>query len=192
MRAESLSKNWWLVLLRGIAAVLFGLTALLWPGLTFAVLVLAFGAYLLVDGVFTLVSGLMRIGKASRWWVFALEGLVSIVVGVLTFIWPGVTALALLYLIAAWAVITGVLEIVAAITLRKEIDNEWLLGLSGLVSVILGVLLVFQPAAGSLAVIWMMGAYALIFGILLIALSFRLRTWRTPHSGNSGSTYQAV
>jgi uncharacterized membrane protein HdeD (DUF308 family) len=190
MTVESLSRNWWLVLLRGIAAVLFGLTAFFWPGLTFAVLVLAFGAYVLIDGVFSLVSGFMSIGKSSRWWVFVLEGLVSIVMGVLTFVWPGVTALALIYLIAAWAVITGVLEVAAAIRLRKEIDNEWMLALSGVASVLLGILLVFQPAAGSVAVIWMIGAYALIFGVLMIVLSFRLRSWRKQNSGTRGNTYQ--
>lgn len=191
MTTETFARHWWLVLLRGIAAVLFGLTAFLWPGVTFVVLVLAFGAYVLIDGVFTLVSGLMRVGKTSRWWVFVLEGLVSIVVGILTFIWPGVTGLALLYLIAAWAIITGVLEVAAAIRLRKEIDNEWMLGLSGVASIILGMLLVFQPAAGSVAVIWMIGAYALIFGILLITLSFRLRSWRSHPPRNTG-TYQPV
>ncbi len=191
MTTETLARHWWLVLLRGIAAVVFGLTAFLWPGLTFVVLVLAFGAYVLIDGVFTLISGLMRIGNSSRWWVFVLEGLVSIGVGILTFVWPGVTGLALLYLIAAWAIVTGGLEVAAAIRLRREIDNEWLLGLSGVASIVLGVLLVFQPAAGSVAVIWMIGAYALIFGILLIALSFRLRSWR-PQRPRNTSTYQTV
>src|SRR5262245_7702154 len=124
MSAETLARNWWLVVLRGVLAVLFGLTAFVWPGVTCLVLVLFFGAYAFVDGVFAVITGLVRFGESSRWWIFLLEGLVGIAVGVVTFLWPGITSLALIYLVAAWAIVTGVLEIGAAIRLRREISNE--------------------------------------------------------------------
>ncbi|MGH2522060.1 MAG: HdeD family acid-resistance protein, partial [Anaerolineales bacterium] len=143
------------------------------------VLVLLFGAYALVDGLFALITGLTRYGESPRWWVFLIEGLVGIAAGILTFVWPGLTGVILLYLIAGWAIFTGVFEVVAAIRLRKEIDNEWLLALGGVASVIFGVLLVLRPAAGALAVVWLIGAYALIFGALLVALGLRLRSWHT-------------
>lgn len=184
MTAEVLSRNWWLIVLRGVLAALFGLAAFLWPNLTFTVLVLFFGAYAFVDGLFAVVTGLRRVGESSRWWVFLLEGLVGIGVGVLTFVWPQITALAVIYLIAAWAILTGVLEISAAIRLRREIDNEWLLALSGVVSIVLGALLIFQPGAGSVAVTWALGAYALLFGLLLVILGFQLKNWRTRASGS--------
>jgi uncharacterized membrane protein HdeD (DUF308 family) len=176
MNASSLSRDWWIIVLRGLVAVLFGIVAFIWPDLTLAALVLFFGAYVLVDGVLGLVIGLTRKTERRRWWVLALEGLAGIALGILTFVSPQVTALVLLYVIAAWAIVTGVLEIAAAIRLRKEIDNEVLLGLSGLVSIALGVLLVLFPGAGAVSLIWMLGAYALVFGLILVALGLRLRS----------------
>jgi uncharacterized membrane protein HdeD (DUF308 family) len=180
MNAEVLSRNWWLVVLRGVLGVLFGVTAFLWPDTTFVALVLLFGAYALVDGVFAVVTGFMRIGQSSRWWLFVLEGLVGVAAGVVTFLFPAIAGLALVYLVAAWSILTGILEVAAAIRLRREISNEWLLALSGVASVIFGVLVALMPGAGSLVLIWMLGAYALVFGILLIVLGFRLRTWHGP------------
>jgi uncharacterized membrane protein HdeD (DUF308 family) len=176
---NSLTQNWWLIVLRGVAAVLFGISAFVWPGMTWLVLVALFGAYALVDGVIAVVSGLRHTKDSSRWWVFLLEGLLGIGVGVIALIWPGVAALTILAMIAAWAIITGVLEVVAAIRLRRELTNEWLLALGGVLSVALGVLLIVQPLAGSLAVIWMIGAYSLMFGVVLISLGIRLRNWNT-------------
>lgn len=180
---EGLLDHWWVLLVRGIAAVLFAVLAFAWPGVTLAVLVLLFGAYSLVDGVFALWFMVAAARHRRRWWPFLVEGLAGIAVGILTFLWPGITALVLLYLIAAWALVTGVFEIIAAIRLRQAIEGEWLLGLSGVLSIVFGILLVVQPAAGALALIWVIAAYALLFGIVLIVLAFRVRGWRRDFQG---------
>jgi uncharacterized membrane protein HdeD (DUF308 family) len=177
---KSLSQNWWLVVLRGILAILFGILAFVWPQITWLTLIIMFGVYAIVDGLIAIVSGLSRTRESSRWWVFLLEGLIGIGAGIVALVWPGVTSLVLIYMIASWALITGILEIAAAIRLRNEISNEWVLGLGGLISIGLGVLLFFQPAAGGLAIIWTIAAYALIFGVLLVILGFRLRNWKSP------------
>jgi uncharacterized membrane protein HdeD (DUF308 family) len=175
---EVLARNWWALALRGLFAVLFGLAVFIWPGLTLLALVALFAAYALVDGVFSLVAAVRAAGRQARWWPLLLEGVLGIAAGVVTFLWPNITALALLYLIAAWAIVTGVFEIVAAVRLRREIEGELLLGLAGLASVIFGILLILFPGAGALAVLWLIGAYAIGFGILLIFLGFRLRGMR--------------
>ncbi|MCA9953386.1 MAG: HdeD family acid-resistance protein [Ardenticatenaceae bacterium] len=172
---RSLSRYWWLLALRGAAAVIFGILAFIWPGLTLGALVILFGVYVLIDGVASLVAGFSHREENGRWWVTALEGVVGILAGVLTLVYPGITAVLLLYFIAAWAIITGVLELVAAIRLREEIDGEWALGLSGLISIFLGVGLIVFPSAGALALVWMIGTYAILFGGLLIYLAFKLR-----------------
>lgn len=172
---EILARNWWLLLLRGVIAVLFGILAFMWPGLTLATLVLFFGGYALVDGIFALVAAWNAPKGSSRLWALLLEGLVGIAIGVLTFFYPGITALSLLYFIAAWAIITGVLEILAAVSLRKEITGEWFYILSGALSIIFGVMLFANPGAGALAVAWLIGAYAVAFGVTLIILAFRVR-----------------
>ena len=170
-----LARNWWVLVLRGVLAILFGVAAWAWPDLTLTVLVAFFGAYALVDGVFAVVAGIASHGENRRWWAELLVGVAGIVAGILTWVWPGVTTLALLYLIAAWAIATGVFEIAAAIELRKAIENEWLLGLGGLASVLFGLLLIVFPGEGALGILWLIGAYAVLFGVLLIALGFRLR-----------------
>jgi uncharacterized membrane protein HdeD (DUF308 family) len=170
-----LARSWWALALRGLAAVLFGIMAFAWPGMTLGVLVLLYGAYALVDGVLAIIAAVAGRTSGMPWWALLLEGVLGITVGILTFAWPGITALVLLYLIAAWAVATGVFEVVAAIRLRREIRGEWLLALSGIISVLFGIALVINPVGGALAVVWLIGAYAIAFGILLIALGFRLR-----------------
>jgi uncharacterized membrane protein HdeD (DUF308 family) len=172
---QTLAQNWWAIVLRGISAVLFGLAAFLWPGVTLAVLVLLYGAFALADGVLAVLWALVkRPGGAFPWGVF-LAGLAGIVFGVMTFLWPGLTALALLYLIAGWAIVRGIFEIIAAVHLRREIENEWLLGLSGFLAVLLGVVMFLAPGAGALAAIWWIGAFAIVVGALTISLGFRLK-----------------
>lgn len=177
---NTLTQNWWMLIVRGVLAIMFGLAAFVWPGITWFSLVILFGAYALVDGVIAVATGLQHVKDTPRWWVFLLEGIVGIGAGITAFLWPGLTAYVLLLLIASWAIITGILEIAAAIRLRREITNEWTLGLGGLLSIGLGVLLFMRPVIGGLALVWTIGAYALLFGVLLIALGFRLRNAITP------------
>jgi uncharacterized membrane protein HdeD (DUF308 family) len=172
-----LARNWWALALRGFLAVLFGIMAFALPGITLGALVLLYGAYALIDGIFAIAAALVGRTGGLPWWALLVEGLVGIAVGVMTFAWPGITALVLLYLIAAWAVVTGVLEIAAAIQLRREVRGEWLLALSGVLSVLFGLALVINPGAGALAVVWLIGAYAIAFGALLLVLGFRLRSF---------------
>lgn len=177
---DHLARHWWVLALRGALAILFGILAFVLPGITLYVLVLFFGAYALLDGIFALAMAFRFGSRDERWWPLVIEGVCGIAAGVLTFLWPGITAVALIYLIAAWAILTGILEIAAAIRLRKEIDGEWLLGLTGVLSVLLGIFLMLMPGAGLLAWVWMIGAYALLFGILLLILAFRLRSLTPP------------
>jgi uncharacterized membrane protein HdeD (DUF308 family) len=176
-----LAGNWWALLLRGIAAVLFGLAALFWPGLTLVVLIVFFGAYALVDGVFAIVAGI-RGSEGSRWLLLA-EGVLGALAGLVVFFWPGMTATVLLFLISAWAIFTGLLKVVMTIAFRREVENEWLMGLSGALSVLFGVVLAVWPGAGLLSLVWLVGIYALIFGVALIVLGFRAR----GHAQASGS-----
>jgi uncharacterized membrane protein HdeD (DUF308 family) len=172
---EKFTQNWWTFAIRGVAAVIFGVVALIWPGQALQALVLLFGAYALVDGIFAMFAGIAARGYFDRWWVVLLEGIVGVVVGLLTFFWPNTTALVLLYFIAAWALITGIFEIVAAIQLRRVITGEWMLILGGLLSIIFGVLMFVFPGAGAVSVIWLIGFYAIVFGISEIIFAFRLR-----------------
>lgn len=185
---SSITQNWWLLAIRGIAAILFGIAAFLLPGVTLAVLVLLFGAYSLVDGIFAIIAGFVMRREQERWWMMVLEGVAGIIVGVLTFVWPAITALILLYFIAAWAVVTGAFEIAAAIRLRREIEGEWLLILAGVASILFGILLVALPGPGAVALIWLIGSYAVIFGILLLFLAFRLRAWQAPQGRRAAGT----
>ena len=169
-----LARNWWALALRGVLAVLFGIMAWFWPDITLRVLVLLFGAYALVDGVFALIAAVSGASEGRRW-TLLLEAVAGNAAGVLTVVWPDLTALALLYVIAAWAIITGVFEIIAAVELRRVIEGEWLLALGGLASILFGVLLIVFPGEGALALTWMIGTYAVIFGIVLIVLGLRLR-----------------
>ena len=178
---EDLSDHWWVILLRGIVSVIFGVLAFRWPGATLLALVFLWGVYAVIDGAFALYLTYLAGRQQRRWWPYLLEGLVGIGAGVVAFASPGLTALTLLLLIAGWAIVSGVFEIIAAVDLRKQIDNEWLLGLAGVFSIVFGVLVAMQPDAGALAVVWTVGAYALVFGITLIALAFRVRGLGKPH-----------
>ncbi|HTK40568.1 MAG TPA: HdeD family acid-resistance protein [Gemmatimonadales bacterium] len=173
--ADLLAKVWWALALRGVAGILFGILAFVMPALTLAVLVLLFGAYALVDGIFNVVASLSGRSGARPWWALLLAGLVGIGAGLLTFFMPGLTALALAYLIGVWAIIIGVLEIISAVRLRKVITNEWWLGLSGVLAIVFGVLLTLAPGPGALAMVIWIGAYAFVYGVFLVLLGLRLR-----------------
>ena len=171
---HALAKNWWLLLLRGIAAIIFGGLAFAWPGLTLLTLILFYGAFALVDGVLAIIAAIAGGAPAPRWWL-AIVGLLGIVAGLLTFLMPGLSALVLLFFIAGWAIATGVFQILGAIKLRKEIDNEWLLILTGVISVLFGIGVMLAPGAGALALVWVIAAYSVVTGALLVALAFRLK-----------------
>jgi uncharacterized membrane protein HdeD (DUF308 family) len=173
---------WWLMAIRGLLAVLFGLAALVWPGLTLFVLVILFGAYALVDGVVAVIVSFQERKSVRQWWVVLLGGIAGIIVGVLTFVWPAITALVLLYLIAAWAIVTGILEIAAAFSRRLPIAHEWTLVLAGILSVLFGVLLAILPGVGLLSLVWLIGIYALAFGVVLIIRAFQFRTAGTAYT----------
>jgi uncharacterized membrane protein HdeD (DUF308 family) len=170
-----LTRNWWALALRGVVALLLGVAAFVLPGVTLAVFVALFGAYAVVDGVLAIIAGVRAAERHERWWSPVLKGLAGIAAGVLAFIWPALTALALLYLIGAWAIVTGVLEIVAAVHLHRA-HGEWLLILNGILSVLFGLLAVIWPGAGLLTLLWLIGTYAIIFGGVLLVLAFRLRS----------------
>jgi uncharacterized membrane protein HdeD (DUF308 family) len=178
---DSLTRNWWAVAFRGLAGILFGIITFILPGISLAALVLLFGAYAFADGVLSIVSAVRRRG-ADRWWLLLLQGIVGIGAGVVTLLWPGITAIALLFVVAAWALVGGALQVAAAIRLRKVITGEWLLALGGVLSIALGVLLVLFPGPGALALVIWIGAYAFVFGILLLVLGFKLRGLRSPRA----------
>lgn len=173
--AGILRRTWWLLLLRGLMAITFGVLSWVQPGISLAALVMLFGVYALIDGVAGVWSSLAGHKDDGHWWVLLLWGVVGVGVGTLTLSAPGITALALLFYIALWAVATGVLQIVAAVRLHKEIEGEWLLALSGLASVAFGVLLMARPMAGAVALLWIIATYAILFGILLVVLAFKSR-----------------
>jgi uncharacterized membrane protein HdeD (DUF308 family) len=168
---NAIARNWPLILVRGVAAIAFGIICFVWPAISLLALVLLWGIYALVDGV-----GAIIWGASSRWWSMVVVGAVSVLAGLIAFFWPAITALALLYLIAAWAIVRGAVEIAAAFRLRHSIENEWLLGLAGLASLAFGVLVALFPGAGALSVVWLIGVFAVVFGILAVSLSLRLRS----------------
>lgn len=182
--ATILSRSWRMLLVRGLIAIMFGIVVWLLPGISLAALVLLFGAYVLADGVLGVWAAIAGRKEHEDWWVMLLWGLIGIGVGVLTFLAPGITALALLFYIAIWAIGTGVLQVVVAIRLRREIQGEWLLILGGLASVLFGIILMTRPAAGALGVLWLIATYAVIFGVLLVILAFKARAFGQRLAGS--------
>ena len=170
-----LARNWWLLLVRGLIAIFFGIAAFVWPGLTAAMLILMFGTYVLLDGIFGVVDAIRHRDRFDRWGFWLLDGVLGVVVGALTLFMPGISAFVLLMFIAGWAIIGGVLRIIAAIQLRREIKGEWLLGLGGVLTILFGVLLVAMPGAGIISLVWMIGIWAVAFGVIFTMLAFRLR-----------------
>ena len=173
-----LADHWWLLALRGGLAIIFGITAWLWPGLTLTTLVILVGAWLLVDGVFEIFSAIANRDRVDSFWHFIIGGAINVLAGIVILAWPGLSAIAMMVLIGAWALVTGILQVIAAIALRKVIENEWAIGLGGLISVIFGLVMMIFPGDGALALVWVIGIYAILFGIALIAAGFRLRSWR--------------
>jgi uncharacterized membrane protein HdeD (DUF308 family) len=170
-----IARWWWTFIIRGLVAVAFGVLAFLAPAWGIAVLVALFGAWALVDGVTGLVGGIRGRGRDRSWWLSILEGIVGIVAGVFAFLFPVLAAGALIFIIAAWAIVTGVFEIVAAIRLREQIKGEFWLGLAGVASILYGVVIYLFPAAGALSIVWLIGSFAIAFGVFLLILGWRLR-----------------
>ena len=182
-----LTRNWGWVVLRGVVAILFGILAFVNPGITLAALILLYGAYAFADGVFTIGWAIANRKAERHWGALIVAGLVGIGAGVVTWFWPGITTVALLIVIAAWAMAMGIIAIAAAIQLRKEISGEWMLVLSGILAIALGVMLLVNPAAGALAMVWWIGGFAIVSGILLIGLGFKLRSWSHVHQPSLAS-----
>lgn len=172
-----LTRNWWLVTLRGAVALIFGLLTVTSPLVTLAVLILFFGAYALLNGILTVVTAIVNRRGEPHWVAMLIGGVLGIAVGIITFMTPGATGLVLLYYIAAWAILTGIFDIAAGIRLRKMITREWVIILSGVLSLGFGIVLVLFPGAGALAVALWIGWYAVVFGFLMIVAGFRLRGW---------------
>jgi uncharacterized membrane protein HdeD (DUF308 family) len=166
-------------LIRGLVAIAFGVVALAWPGATLVTLVLFYGVFALIDGVFAVIAAVRGGGAGSRWWL-AFVGLLGIVAGLVTYFAPGLTALALLMVIGVWALVYGIFEIVGAIRLRKEIDNEWMLMIHGALAALFGLMVLVRPGAGALALIWLIAAFAIVSGVLLLAFAFRLKKHARP------------
>jgi uncharacterized membrane protein HdeD (DUF308 family) len=173
---HSLARNWWFLALRGAVAILFGVLAFLWPAVAWLVVVASFAAFALLDGVLAVALAVTGHGQGRQWWALVLQGLLGISAGVLTLIWPELTEFVLLFFIAFWAMATGVFAVIAAVRLRKEIEGEWALALSGILSVLFGLSLVLFPNAGALAIAWIIAAYSIAFGILLLMVALRLRS----------------
>jgi uncharacterized membrane protein HdeD (DUF308 family) len=171
---DDLARNWWLVLLRGICAIIFGGLTLMWPGLSLLTLVLLYGVFALFDGGLAIGAAIMGGAPSPRWWL-ALVGVLGIAAGAVTLMWPGITGIVLLYFIAGWAIAAGVFEIVGAFRLRKEIEGEWWLIGAGILSVLFGVLILMFPGAGALGIAFAIGWFAIVYGALLIGLSLRLK-----------------
>jgi uncharacterized membrane protein HdeD (DUF308 family) len=171
---HAMAGNWWLAVLRGVAAIIFGILAFAWPGITLLTLVLFWGAFALVDGVLAIIAAVKGGNPMPRWWL-AIVGLAGIIAGALTFLMPGLTALVLLTFIAVWAIVLGVMEIIGAIKLRKEIQGEWLLILNGAISVLFGIVLLWRPVTGLIALVWIIGAYAIILGVIYVMFGLKMR-----------------
>jgi len=177
---RALAANWGAIALRGVLAILFGILAWLWPGMTLAVLIILYAAYALVDGVMGIVVGIR-----GRNWGYALLGLVGVIAGVVAALWPLLTAIVLVTIIAIWAIVIGVMEIVTAIRLRNEIEGEWLLALTGALWVLFGAYALFFPGAGALSLVWLIGTWAIVIGVLELILAFRLRRLAHHHGGTT-------
>jgi uncharacterized membrane protein HdeD (DUF308 family) len=190
---DLLTRSWWLLALQGVAAIAFGVLAIMWPGLTLLWLVALFAAYALLQGGAAIFASIRGRRSESKWWVVLLLGIVSVVAGVLAIFYPAITALMLILLMGANALVTGVLQLVVAVPLRRQIRREWLLVANGIISIIFGALVMLFPAGGALAMVWLVSFYAVLTGVLLLALAFRARSWRNaPAPGLAGRAAAAA
>jgi uncharacterized membrane protein HdeD (DUF308 family) len=169
---------WWLLILRAVVAILFGILAIISPAFALLFLVYLFAAYVLIDGIFSVVVALQERTAYSRWWILLLGGIAGIILGAVTFIWPGVTSLVLFYLVAAWAVVTGLFEVIAAFSVRAA-GVEWLLVLGGVLSIIIGIIFFLHPVASILTIVWLLGVFALVYGLILIVRAIQFRSLLT-------------
>lgn len=185
-----IANRWWAVVIRGVAAILFGIITFARPGTSLLAIAVVFGIYALADGVLDMVFAWRRAHEGRRWGWLVFEGLIGIGAGLLALMWPDLTAVALLVVIAVWAIVTGVAEIFAAIRLRRHIQGEWMLATGGVLSILVGAMLLLFPGVGILTLLAIIGAYAIVFGVLLVMLGVRLRAWRgtsEPAGGTGGA-----
>jgi len=168
---------WWLLALKGVFAIIFGILILAWPAITIEIVIMLYGAFALIGGVFSMIIGLFSIGKNSSWWVLFLEGILGFVVGGIILKWPLITLLFLIIIIAFWAILSGIIQIITAIFVRQQMKNEWLLGLSGLVSLFFGLILLSWPISGIIVLSWLVGFYALLIGIFLVVFGFQVKAY---------------
>ena len=175
---EFLTRKWWVIALRGVLAILFGVVALVYPGMTLVALAFMFGAYVFVDGIFAIGAGIGHGGREAVWYV--LEGILGIAVGIATFFFPAITGQAFVFLVGLWAILTGIFEVIAGFEL--PISRDWLLALAGVASIVFGVLVFANPAGGALAVVWLIGFYALVFGVTLLVFGIRLHGLAVKHA----------
>jgi uncharacterized membrane protein HdeD (DUF308 family) len=175
--AQVVLQNWWMLALRGVLAIIFGLVALFFPGIALLAFIYVFAAYAIIDGIVAIIVSIGERGSLRRWGWVLVEGILSVIAGIVAAVYPGLTAMVLLYIVAAWAIVTGITEIVAAFRIREHASREWLLGLAGLLSIVFGIILFIRPGAGLLALLWLVGIYAIIFGVLFIVRAFQLRSW---------------
>jgi uncharacterized membrane protein HdeD (DUF308 family) len=176
---RSLANNWWVLLLRGLAGIGFGVVAFMWPGITLVSMILLFGVFAAVGGVLEIIAAIRGGTMLPRWWL-AMAGVIALGAAAITFLDPHVTALILIYIIGGWAFIHGIFEIIGAIRIRKMIRNEWALILSGVLSALFGIMVMLRPGAGALGLVWMIGAIAFVTGILFTYFAFKLRRLKFP------------
>ncbi len=189
MDSKTASRIWWSLVIRGVLAIVFGIVAFIYTGQTLLALVLVFGVFAVLSGITSLVAA-VRAGEAhQRWGWLAVSGLLSIAAGVMAFVWPGITALAFVLLVAAWAIFTGVMEITFALALPETLAHPWLMGLSGLLSVVLGIVLAVWPRAGAVSLTWLVGIYAIAYGVTLLYYAYLTRGVRNPVEALSGARH---
>jgi uncharacterized membrane protein HdeD (DUF308 family) len=186
VRSSVLAQNWWVVALRGVLAIIFGVIAVFWPGITLLSLVLLFSAYMLVDGVLAIISAVRSTGRGGRWLLLVIEGLLRVGAGVLAFLWPAITVFVFVIILAAWSIVSGSIMVAVALRMNRAYGRGWM-GIGGLLSALLGILLIIAPPVGALILTVWIGIYAIVFGIVLLALSFRLRARRNYHPQSAAS-----